>query len=189
MGERIALTDASDQTHAALRARYAARRDAGYAGADYRVYGYMRVADAVRYYGAIHARWDSAQLAADLEATGLSAGLEVRRMKTVYQRALVLALIAAAQPATLVIERADQFDAQPAAELLERVVRRAPWALVTYASDTIPPAGLFDLIVPAGSFDSSEPAESSAAPAPPFAETSSAGSSDVIEPKPGFDAP
>ena len=152
MGERIALTDASDQTHAALRARYAARRDAGYAGADYRVYGYMRVADAVRYYGAIHVPWDAAQLAADLQATGLSAELEVRRMKTVYQRALVLALIAAAQPATLVIERADQFDAQPAADLLERVVRRAPWALVTYAGGTTPPAGLFDVVSPAASW-------------------------------------
>lgn len=152
MSERIALSDASDQTHATLRARYAARRDAGYAGADYRVYGYMRVADAVRYYGAIHARWDAAQLASDLQATGLSAELEVRRMKTVYQRALVLALIAAARPATLVIERADQFDAQPAAELLERVVRRAPWALVTYASGTAPPAGLFDVVSPAEPF-------------------------------------
>jgi hypothetical protein len=45
-------------------------------------------------------------------------------------------LIAAAQPATLVIERADQFDARRG-ELLERVVRRAPWAprIATYAAD------------------------------------------------------
>jgi hypothetical protein len=128
----VALIDASDATHARLRERYAERRDVGYAGFDYRVYGRMRVADAVRFYGALHERWDGAQLAGDLQACGLGPGLEVRRMKTVYQRTLVLALISAARPALLVVERADQFDVPPAAELLERAVRRAAEAVVTY---------------------------------------------------------
>jgi hypothetical protein len=44
----------------------------------------------------------------------------------------VLALISAARPALLVVERADQFDVPPAAELLERAVRRAAEAVVTY---------------------------------------------------------
>jgi hypothetical protein len=62
-------------------------------------------------------------------------------MKTVYQRALVLALIGAARPATLVIERADQFDVAPAAGLLERVVQRATYALLTYAPTPAVEAG------------------------------------------------
>ena len=135
-----------------MRRTYAARRDVGYAGAEYRVYGFMRVADAVRFYGALHATWDGAQLAADLNAAGLTPQLEVRRMKTAYQRALVLALIAAARPETLVIERADQFDATAAAELLDRVVRRAPRALVTYASAATIPSALFDATLPATEF-------------------------------------
>jgi hypothetical protein len=73
-------------------------------------------------------------------------------MKTAYQRALVLALIAAARPETLVIERADQFDATAAAELLDRVVRRAPRALVTYASAATIPSALFDATLPATEF-------------------------------------
>ncbi len=108
------------------------------------MYGFMRVGDAARYYAALHVRWDAVQLADDLTRAGLGAELEVRRMKTVYQRVLVLALISAAQPAFLVIERAEQFDVPPAAELLDRVVRRAARAIVTYAPGAEPHAAPFD---------------------------------------------
>ncbi len=135
-----------------LRARFSSRRDVGYAGADFRVYGYMRVADAVRFYSAIHARWDAAQLAEDLQATGLGLELEVRRMKTVYQRALVLALVSAARPDTLVIERAEQFDVPAAVALLERAVRRAAQVIATYAADAVPAEALFDVVSPANEY-------------------------------------
>ncbi len=150
----IAFVDASDETHAALRGAYAARSGAAYACADDRVYGFMRVADAMRFYGAINARWDREQLIADLESAGLTAKLEVRRMRTAFQRALVVALIAATRPDALVVERADQFDAEAAAALLARIVRRVPHAVVTYAPGAAVPPGLYDELLP--------PAEASA---------------------------
>ena len=92
----------------------------------------MRIADATRFYAALNARWDQAQLDADLALAGLAPEFEVKRMKRAYQRALVLALSCASTPATLVVEYGDEFDEAPAAALLQRAVERAEHAIVTY---------------------------------------------------------
>ena len=98
------------------------------------MYPSMRIAEAVRFFSAIHARWDPGQLEADFAVAGLGASFEVRRMKRAYQRALVLALAAAAQPEILVIENAEEFDEPRVALLLERAIVRAPAALVTFGA-------------------------------------------------------
>ncbi len=95
----------------------------------------MRIGDATRFYAALHATWDAAQLEADLDLAGLAPEFEVKRMKRAYQRALVLALSCAAQPDTLVVEYGDEFDEAPAAALLQRAVERVPHAIVTYRGE------------------------------------------------------
>ncbi len=129
------MLDADDAVHADLRARYLdARENLAYCGREFRVYRSMRIADAKRFYAALNATWDAAQLDADLELAGLAPEFEVRRMKRAYQRALVLALSCASKPQTLVVEYGDEFDEAPAAALLERAVARTPHAIVTYRS-------------------------------------------------------
>jgi hypothetical protein len=115
----------------------------------------MRIADAVRFYSAIHARWDAARLKADFDACGLRESFEVRRMKRAYQRALVLALACAALPEMLVVENAEEFDEAPAAALLAAAIARGPSALATFGGDARPAADLasaFDEIVPAAGY-------------------------------------
>jgi hypothetical protein len=109
-----------------------------YCGAEYRVYPSMRIADAVRFFAALHARWNAEQLAADFETAGLAGSFEVRRMKRAYQRALVLAFAAAAEPELLVVESAEEFDEPRVEALLARAVARAPAALVTFAGEARP---------------------------------------------------
>jgi hypothetical protein len=142
-GERVAIAEASDAVHRSLRARFDGP-EVGYAGQDFRVYGFLRIGKALQYYRAIHPGWDEAQLQDDLACAALSAEFEVRRMKRTYQRALVLALVAATRPQILVVERADEFDEEPTAALLERVLRRAPQAYVTYAPEASIPSDWFD---------------------------------------------
>ncbi len=160
-GSRIAIADADAPFHASLRAAFglapAARalepHGLAYCGAEYRVYPFMRIADAVRFFSAVHERWDAAQLAGDFALAGLNGSFEVRRMKRAYQRTLVLALSAASLPAMLVVERADEFDEPPARALLERAIRRAPAALVTFEAAAPDDPSLFTSVVPANAFD------------------------------------
>lgn len=106
----------------------------------------MRIGEALRFYAAIHERWNAEQVAADLALANLRPEFEVRRMKRAYQRALVVALATAADPATVVVERADEFDEAPTARLLERALARAPYALATYAEAAQADAAFFDEI-------------------------------------------
>jgi hypothetical protein len=153
-GSRVALTGADAAFHARLRAAFglapASReldpRGLAYCGAEYRVYPFMRIADAVRFFSAVHERWDGDQLAADFKLAGLDGAFEVRRMKRAYQRTLVLALSAASLPSTLVVENAEQFD--------ERAIGRAPAALATFEGDAPPEEiGVFTSVVQAATFD------------------------------------
>jgi len=140
---RIAIVDATDAFHARLRARYglgpAQPYDGvpvglGYCGREFRAYPAMRIADAARFYGALHARWNPARLRADLATAGLAERFEIRRMKRAYQRTIVLAFAMAAQPRLLVVENAEEFDEPGALALLETSVARAERAIVTYAA-------------------------------------------------------
>jgi hypothetical protein len=161
-GSRVALTGADAAFHARLRAAFglapASReldpRGLAYCGAEYRVYPFMRIADAVRFFSAVHERWDADRLASDFALAGLDGAFEVRRMKRAYQRTLVLALSVASLPTTLVVENAEQFDEPPARALLMRAIERAPAALVTFEGDA-PPADVtaYTLVTPAATFD------------------------------------
>ena len=113
----------------------------------------MRIGEALRFYAAIHERWNADRVAADLSIANLRPEFEVRRMKRAYQRALVIALAAAAEPTSLVIENAEEFDEAPARRLLERVVARTPYALVTYAEEAQADAASFDEIMRPEAFD------------------------------------
>jgi len=126
-----------------------------YCGRDFRVYPSMRIGDAIRFYSALNQPWNAETLASDLRAAGLEERFEVKRMKTAYQRALVLAFALAAEPLTLVVEAGQEFDAPPALALLERAVARVPRALVTYPADALPPA-FFEAALPVGDFDPGE---------------------------------
>ncbi len=161
-GSRVALTGADAAFHARLRAAFglapASRaldpRGLAYCGAEYRVYPSMRIADAVRFYSAVHERWDGDQLAADFALAGLDGSFEVRRMKRAYQRTLVLALAAASLPSTLVVENAEQFDEPRARALLVHAIERAPAAFVTFEGDaSADDVATYTSVVPAAAFD------------------------------------
>ena len=142
---RLAVTGVSDGFHARLRGRAGLTAEGpraeasgiGYAGREFRVYGFMRVGDAARFYASLHERWDEERLYADLAAAGLGERFEVRRMKRAYQRALVLALVLAAKPETLVVESAAEFDEPAARKLLASGIARVSRALVTYDAPSL----------------------------------------------------
>ena len=159
---RFAVVGADDAFHARLRAAFGlapssqehvAPRGLAYCGREFRIYPSMRIAEALRFYSAIHERWNAEQVAADLAAATMRPDFEIRRMKRAYQRALVVALATAAEPDTLVIEHGEEFDEAPAALLLERALRRSPYALVTYGEGAQADAALFDEIGTPGAFD------------------------------------
>ncbi len=161
-GGRFAIVGADDAFHARLRTCFGlapssqelvAPRGLAYCGREYRIYPSMRIAEAVRFYSAIHERWSAEQLNADLAVANLRPEYEVRRMKRAYQRALVVALATAAEPDSLVIEHAEEFDEAPTALLLERALRRTPYALVTYGEGAQADAALFDEIGSPDAFD------------------------------------
>ncbi len=106
-----------------------------YVGREYRVYSYMTVGFAARFYATLHDRWDPAALARALAVAGLAERFDVGRMKRAYQRTLVLAFALAALPRVLVVEGAEEFDEPGARALLERAVADVPAAVVTYAPD------------------------------------------------------
>ena len=159
---RFAIVGADEAFHARLRTCFGlapssqdtvAPRELAYCGQEFRIYPSMRIAEAVRFYAAIHERWNAERLAADLAAANLRPDFEVRRMKRAYQRALVLALATAAEPASLVVENAEEFDEAPTALLLQNVVRRTPYALVTYGEGAQADAAFFDEIGSPEAFD------------------------------------
>ncbi len=163
-GSRVAVVGADAAFHAGLRAHYGLApsprsldvpRGLGYCGAEYRIYPFMRISDAVRFFSAIHDRWDGERLEADFELARLDGSFEIRRMKRAYQRALVLALAAAATPAMLVVEHAEEFDDGPPAALLARCIERAPTALVTFGADARPDvhAAHFSDVIAADAFE------------------------------------
>ncbi len=139
-----AVAKVANATNAANVADVVDVADVAYVGREFRVYPYMQIADAVRFYAALHARWDEAQLAADLASAGLEGGHQVRRLKLVYQRALVLALAVAPGPELLIVENAEEFDEAPARALLQRAVERVPRAIVTFAHAPEAEAAWFD---------------------------------------------
>jgi ABC-type multidrug transport system ATPase subunit len=130
-----------------------APRGLAYCGREFRIYPSMRIGEALRFYAALHERWDAARLEADLEAANLRPEFEVRRMKRAYQRALVLALATAAEPTMLVIENAEEFDEPATLRLLDRAVRRTPYALATYGPEAQADAALFDEILSPQAFE------------------------------------
>ena len=163
-GSRVAVTAADDAFHERLRARFGLApspraldvpRALGYCGADYRVYPFMRVADAVRFFSAINDRWNAERLEADFEVARLDGSFEIRRMKRAYQRALVLALAVAAEPTTLVVENGEEFDDAPPAALLARAVERSATAIVTFGGDARPDAaaGTYESVIDARAFE------------------------------------
>ena len=140
----MAVADADDAFHAALRARFGLlpRANAApvadglaYIGREYRVYAYMKIGFAARFYATLHDRWDPLALARALEIAGLAESYDVGRMKRAYQRALVLAFALAAMPHVLVVENAEEFDEPGARALLENAVRDVPASVVTYGFD------------------------------------------------------
>jgi hypothetical protein len=164
VARRLAVVGAGDAFHRALRARcglapsHAApgvRPGLAYCGREFRVYSSMRIFDAIRFYSALNQTWNAETLAGDLRAAGLDERFEVKRMKSAYQRALVLAFALAAEPHALVVEYGQEFDQPPALALLERAVARVPRTLVTYAAASEPPH-FFEAAVPAEGFDPAE---------------------------------
>jgi hypothetical protein len=161
---RLAVVRATDRFHVSLRAALGLRPPGhagtpvglAYCGREFRVYPRMRVTDAIRFYAALHERWDGATLRADLDAAGVLERFEVRRMKRAFQRALVLAFASASQPDLLVVENAEDFDEPATATLLDRCTRRAVQAILTYGDDAPPTGGeayLYDALVDAAAFD------------------------------------
>ncbi len=151
----FAIVGADPAFHTRLRACFGlapsssdpvAPRGLAYCGQEFRIYPSMRIAEAVRFYAAIHERWDAERLAADLAVANMRPEFEVRRMKRAYQRALVVALATAAEPVSLVVENAEEFDEAPTLLLLQRVLRRTPFALVTYGEGAQADAAFFDEI-------------------------------------------
>jgi hypothetical protein len=139
-GERIAACWASPRFEAELRrmcglrgpgAGPASPQGIGYCGFDFRSYGYMQIGNAAAFFERI-APVDSALLSEYLAVAGLEAAHDTRRMKTAYQRALVLAIAAACRPEILVVERGGQFNEARPLALLREVVQRSPRAIVTY---------------------------------------------------------
>ena len=159
---RFAIVGADDAFHKRLRTYFGlapssqelvAPRGLAYCGREFRIYPSMHISDALRFYSAIHERWNTERLEADLAIANLRPEFEVRRMKRAYQRALVLALATAAEPESLVIENAEEFDEAPTALLMERALRRMPFALVTYGEGAQADAALFDEIGSPEAFD------------------------------------
>ena len=140
---RLAIAEADDAFHAALRARFGLlpRANAApvsdglaYIGREFRVYSYMKIGFAARFYATLHERWDTAALARALDVASLAESYDVGRMKRAYQRALVLAFALAASPHVLVIENAEEFDEPGARALLERAIADVPSVVVTYGA-------------------------------------------------------
>ncbi|GAC1627151.1 MAG: hypothetical protein NVS4B5_18640 [Vulcanimicrobiaceae bacterium] len=144
---RLAIAEASEAYCRAVRARFglapgarassdpAAMRGLAYCGREYRVYPSMRVADAARFYAALHERWDAARLHDVLALAGLDERFEIRRMKRAYQRALVVAFAIASVPEMLVVENVEEFDEAPSFASLQRAVDLVPRSIVTYGAD------------------------------------------------------
>ncbi len=151
-GVRIAICDAPDAFCTRLRARFGlapgggaslSPRGLGYCGREFRAYPSMRIADAVRFYAALHARWNGARLREHLALAGLEERFEIGRMKRAFQRTLVLVLALAPEPDLLVVENAEEFDEERPHALLQRAVDVVPRVVVTYAAGvTLPLAGL-----------------------------------------------
>lgn len=135
-----------DAFHATLRARFrlvpgasprlADHDGVGYVGRDFRVYEYMQVGFARRFYATLHERWDADGLATALQIAGLDDHFDVRRMKRAYKRALVLAFALAATPRMLVVEGAEEFDEAGARALLAHAIETVPAVVVTYGPET-----------------------------------------------------
>ncbi len=156
--DRVALADASEAYCKRLRTRFgltpegapadpAAMPGLAYCGREFRAYPSMRIADAMRFYATLHVRWNDVRLREQLALTGLDERFEIRRMKRAFQRALVLALALASEPAVLVVENAEEFDEERCRALLERAIDLVPHAIVTYGvSVTHPLAGMPEAI-------------------------------------------
>jgi hypothetical protein len=163
VAQRRALTSADKAFHLTLRTRFGlvpsqtvagVRPGFAYCGREFRVYPSMRIGDAIRFYSALNERWNAETLTGDLRAAGLEERFEIKRMKTAYQRVLVLAFALAAEPRVLVVEAGEEFDEPPALAFLERAVARVPRALVTYSEEAVP--AFFDRVSPAADFDLEE---------------------------------
>ncbi len=159
-GERVAIAGATPRLEAELRQACGLRGPGGpalsprrlaYCGFDFRSYGWMRISGAVSFFEGI-APLNARLLAEYLALAGLEPSHDTQRMKTSYQRALVLALQASLEPEILVVERAQQFDEDRPAAVLREAILRAGRAVVTY-DDEPTHAGLFtrtlDLRTPA----------------------------------------
>jgi hypothetical protein len=161
---RLALADASEAYCKRIRARFGltpegapadptAMPGLAYCGREFRAYPSMRIADAIRFYATLHARWNDARLRESLALAGLDERFEIGRMKRAFQRALVLAFALASEPVVLVVENAEEFDEERAHALLARAVGLVPRAIVTYGVNvTHQLAGLPDAI-DAAAFD------------------------------------
>jgi len=143
---RVAISEASEAFCARLRRRYGLAPGVlplpvglGYCGREYRVYPSMRIVDAMRFYAALHVRWNDARLRDALARAGLDERFEIRRMKRAYQRALVLAFALAAEPALLVVENAEEFDETGSRALLQYAVDLVPSVIVTYGVNVTHP--------------------------------------------------
>jgi hypothetical protein len=170
---RLALVDATADVHDRLRLRFGlsakshrpARKDLAYCGREFRVYPAMRIADAVRFYAALHAHWEAETLAADLALAGLDERFEIKRMKRTYQRALVLAIAMAARPSQLVLEAAEEFDDERASALLRSAIARVPRAIVTYGGSLAHDVAWYDRVVAADAYAAGDDANASVAAA------------------------
>ncbi len=163
---RIALVDATDATHKLLRAAYglapgarsgananASVEGVGYVGHEFRVYPYMRVAEATRFVAAIHRRWDLAVAERYFEIAGIGSNFEIRRLKRAFQRALVLCYALAGTPSRLVVENAEEFDEPGTRALLARAIADVPEVVVTYGAGAEVDRAWYDSVVAASDYD------------------------------------
>ena len=161
---RLAIAEASEAYCKRVRARFgltpqgaptdpAAMPGLAYCGREFRAYPSMRIADAVRFYAALHARWNAASLREYLAIAGLDERLEIRRMKRAFQRALVLALVLASVPVVLIVENAEEFDEERCRALLARAVASVPRSIVLYGVNVTHPLAGMPEAIDAGSFD------------------------------------
>ena len=160
----VAISDASEAYCARLRARFGLAPDAGpatdpaaprglaYCGREFRADPSMTIADAARFYGTLHARWNTARLLDLLRLAGLEERFEIGRMKRAFQRAIVLAFALASEPDVLIVENAEEFDEDGARAVLERALALVSRAIVTYGAAVERPLAGLPLALDAASY-------------------------------------
>jgi hypothetical protein len=149
--ERLAVYAAGPELEAYLRRTYPPQSGRAYVGFDYRVYPHMRVDQALRFYSELNARWDHARVHALMAQAEIYGNYEIGRMRSVYQRALVLVAQVGALPTELIVERGEDFE-NGLGSLLETAISLVPSAIVTYGTPGPPELASFTRVTTEADF-------------------------------------